>query len=93
LVVGALEVRAEPQVHLVLILFLVLYLLRAVVLVVLIHPLLEYQVALVVVQIMVAVVFTAQLVRVSPIKVTLVDCLGLVQTIQAEAEGALEQLD
>jgi hypothetical protein len=73
-------------------LFLALYLLQVVVLVVRIHPLSEYQVALEEAQATAEAVFKAQLVRVFSIKVTPVDYLGLAQTIRVVVVGALEQL-
>jgi hypothetical protein len=79
--------------HLELTLFLALYLLQVAVLVVLIQQLLVLQVDQVAVQIVLAVMFlAAQLVKEYLVRVTLVGCLGLVQTIQVEAVVVLEQL-
>jgi hypothetical protein len=88
-----LVVREARRGLLVLILFSGLYLPRVVVLVALIHPLLEFQAALEEARTTAEVVFTAQLVKVFLDKATLVDCLGLAQTIRVAVVVVLEQLD
>jgi hypothetical protein len=92
LVVAGLVVRAVRLGVLGLTLFLALYLLQEEVLAVLLRQLLALLVVQGVVQTILAAL-AAHLVKEYLVRVTLVDCLGLVQTIQGAAAAVLEQLD